>query len=164
MDDEIIQVDIGPNGLIEFINSIIEYSEKIQKVIGYSTGYFLGTPDYERTLHEMKKTYEEKNKRKELIGIRCLIDLNLIYLRVHDLPLDSCVEYAQECYDKMIYAAVSEHDDRDVKLMTSFCVKSLESLIESGKRFGDNPLYENTKIKKLVEIILKCHKGDSRGA
>lgn len=163
MDDEIIQVDIGPNGLIEFINSIVDYSEKIQKVVGYSSDYFLGTPDYERILHGMKKTYEEKNNRKGLIGVRCLIDLNLIYLRAHDLPLDSCVEYAQECYDKMRHAAVHEHDDRDVKLMTSFCLKSLESLIESGKRFGDNPLYENTKLKKLVEIILKCHKGNSRG-
>lgn len=117
----------------------------------------MGQPEYEQTLHQTRMVLENANyiRMDELVKIKALINFNLIYMRAKDLPLESCMENLKTYIDEL-----NNQKPTEVELT---CRRFLTFLYNTLEKNIEKPLYQNTKLKKLVELVLRCHNKDSRG-
>jgi hypothetical protein len=157
LNDEIIHVEVGPKILITFLDRIEQFSQQILECIDIGRVYKLGKPDYLQFLHQQKKTFEVIHARDKLIAIKYLIDLNLLYVRTKDFPIEYCLKFVEDCYNKS--ESLADRTNR----IEEFCRNKFENLLDFLKKNSNNDLIKNNKLQKLLEIIILCHETGSKG-
>ena len=118
----------------------------------------LGRREYEESLHVTRIKLEEKKDdtqtMDELTKVKCLINLNLVYMRARDLPIDeSCLG--------LLESSLIEFNRDDLTQADLICKENLQLLVDFIKKNMSG--LQNNKVNKLVDIVLKCHEETSKG-
>lgn len=152
--DELCAIDLGKN-FDDLMFEIKNFSlEIINKVKLESSSIRLGGTEYEQFLFFQNQSAEIAKNLNVIIAIKYLTELNLLFTRVEDFPIDYCLNKLNVFAEARNLAELTQ--------IETFCRKILFSTInyiESKKQ----SLFLNLKLSKLIENITKFHKDYSRG-
>ena len=114
----------------------------------------VGEPDFVTFLKLCETSAVANERRDEIIALKYICELNLVYMRLDDFHIKFCIQMIVDFYRK---TAVTEPIEIEAYARNE--IKELISYMEENEATFDC----NKKLERLVQVIKTCHTADSRG-
>jgi hypothetical protein len=114
----------------------------------------IGEPEFESFLKQCEAAATANERRDEIVALKYIFELNLVYMRLEDFHIKFCIQLVAEFYRK---TAVTEPIKIEVYARSQ--MSQLISYMEENRAVLDC----NKKLERLVHLIRTCHTADSRG-
>lgn len=110
-----------------------------------------GKSDFDQFIHNTEINASQKNDQALIEVLKYLKELNLLYQRCEDLPIEFCLEKFND-----FISSSKIIDPNTVKTECKFLINHFLKNFASIN-------FNNTKLMELVKTILQYHSGNSRG-